>query len=388
VLLAVTIIVATNNSHTTASIVLGTIETVPLLWRRRRPLAVVVVVTAAALAIVALDVRLLPFQLAVALYTLASLSGTRNARLTGVASIAAITIALAATGYSQFGDSAARVVFLVAAWLLGDSVGSRRAYVREIEEKARRLEREREAETQRIVAEEQSRIARELHDVVAHALSVIVVQAAAADDVFEVEPRRAREPIRAIELAARAALGDLRRVLGIIQDGAEYEPQPGLARLDSLVEQVRATGLEVALEFEGAARPLPAAVVSPPYQICTGRWRTRSSTRTRSTRPRVRYGDELALESGRQHRRRQGQRQRPRQHAGASPCSAASTRPRPGGGYLVSARSIDPSLHPRPHRQGSRRSGFRLIVETRSDLESSARPGTAKQPSATREQAA
>ena len=214
VLLAVTIIVATHNSHTTASIVLGTIETVPLLWRRRRPLAVVVVVTAATLAIVAIDLRLLPFQLAVALYTLAALSGTRTARLTGVASIAAITIALAATGYSQFGDSAARVVFLVAAWLLGDSVGSRRAYVREIEEKARRLEREREAETQRVVAEEQSRIARELHDVVAHALSVIVVQAAAADDVFEVEPRRAREPIRAIELAARAALGDLRRVLG------------------------------------------------------------------------------------------------------------------------------------------------------------------------------
>ena len=139
--------------------------------------------------------------------------------------------------------------------------------MREIEEKARRLEREREAEAQRVVAEEQSRIARELHDVVAHALSVIVVQAAAADDVFEVEPRRAREPIRAIELAARAALGDLRRVLGIIQDGAEYEPQPGLARLDSLVEQVRATGLDVALEFEGAARPLPAAVDLSAYRI-------------------------------------------------------------------------------------------------------------------------
>jgi signal transduction histidine kinase len=343
VLLAVTIIVATHNSHTTASIVLGTIETLPLLWRRRRPLAVVVVVTAAALAIVALDLRLLPFQLALALYTLAAISGTRTARLTGIASIAAVAVALGATGYSQFGDSAARVVFLVAAWLLGDSIGSRRAYVHEIEEKAGRLEREREAEAQRVVAEEQARIARELHDVVAHALSVIVVQAAAADDVFEVEPRRAREPIRAIELAARAALGDLRRVLGIIQDGAEYEPQPGLARLDSLVEQVRATGLEVSLEFEGAARPLPAAVDLSAYRIVQeALTNTLKHAGAEHATVRVRYGDELALEirddgtggveadpgSG-----LVGMRERVAMLGGR-----VDTGPRPDGGYLVSAQ--------------------------------------------------
>ena len=208
-----------------------------------------------------------------------------------------MTIAFAATGYAQFGDSAARVVFLVAAWLLGDSVGSRRAYVREIEEKAGRLEREREAEAQRVVAEEQARIARELHDVVAHALSVIVVQAAAADDVFDVEPRRAREPIRAIELAARAALGDLRRVLGILHDGAEYEPQPGIARLDSLVEQVRATGLDVALEFEGAARPLPAAVDLSAYRIVQeALTNTLKHAGAAHATVRVRYGRELGLE--------------------------------------------------------------------------------------------
>ena len=145
-------------------------------------------------------------------------------------------------------------MFLVAAWLLGDSIGSRRAYVREIEEKAERLEREREAEAQRAAAEEQARIARELHDVVAHALSVIVVQAAAADDVFEVEPRRAREPIRAIEIAARAALGDLRRVLGILQDGRRRTSRsPASARLDGLVEQVRATGLDGRARDRGRA---------------------------------------------------------------------------------------------------------------------------------------
>jgi signal transduction histidine kinase len=343
VLLAVTITVATHNGHTTAEIVLGTLETLPLLWRRRWPLAVVLVVTAVALAIVALDLRLLPFQLAVALYTLAASSGARATRLIGIASIAAMTVALAATGYSQFGDSAARVVFLVAAWLLGDSIGSRRAYVHEIEEKAQRLEREREAEAQRVVAEEQSRIARELHDVVAHALSVIVVQAAAADDVFEVEPRRAREPIRAIELAARAALGDLRRVLGIIEDGAEYEPQPGLARLDSLVEQVRATGLDVALEFEGAARPLPAAVDLSAYRIVQeALTNTLKHAGAEHATVSVRYGDELALEirddgSGGSDANGGsglvGMRERVAMLGGR-----VNTGPRPGGGYVVSAQ--------------------------------------------------
>jgi signal transduction histidine kinase len=253
-------------------------------------------VTAVALAIVALNLWLVPFQLAVALYTLAATSRTRAAVVTAVVSIASLAIALGLGG-SAFGDSAARVVFLVAAWLLGDSIRSRRAYIHEIEEKATRLEREREAEAQRVAAEEQARIARELHDVVAHALSVIVVQAAAADDVFEVDPRRAREPIRAIDQAARAALGDLRRVLGILQDGPEYEPQPSLARLDRLVEQVRATGLEVEVEVEGAARPLPAAVDLSAYRIVQeALTNTLKHAGAAHATVLVRYGDELGLE--------------------------------------------------------------------------------------------
>jgi signal transduction histidine kinase len=296
-LLAATIVSTLHRGDPAAALILGTLETLPLLWRRQRPVAVVFVVTAVALATVAFDYWLLPVQLAVALYTLAASSDSRASRVAGVTSIAVMTIALAVTGYAEFGDSAARVVFLVAAWLLGDSIGSRRAYVREIEEKARRLEREREVEARRAVAEEQARIARELHDVVAHALSVIVVQAAAADDVFDVDPRRAREPIRAIELASRAALGDLRRVLGVLQDGAEYEPQPGIGRLDGLGEQVRATGLDVSLEFEGAARPLPAAVDLSAYRIVQeALTNTLKHAGAAHATVRVRYGDELGLE--------------------------------------------------------------------------------------------
>jgi signal transduction histidine kinase len=334
---------ATRTGHPTADMVLGGLGTLPLLWRRRHPAAVVAVVTAVALAVVALDLSLLPLQLGVALYTLSASSGTRAARLTGIASIAATTIALAATGYAQFGDSAARVVFLVAAWLLGDSVRSRRAYVREIEEKATRLEREREAEAERAAAEEQARIARELHDVVAHALSVIVVQAAAADDVFGTDPRRAREPIRAIEHAARAALADLRRVLGILQRGAVYEPQPGLARLDGLVEQVRATGLDVELEVEGVARPLPAPVDLSAYRIVQeALTNTLKHAGAARATVRVHYGDDLRLEvrddgtagaNGTGGSGLIGMRERVAMLGGSIDAGS-----RPEGGYLVSAR--------------------------------------------------
>src|SRR5204862_7217333 len=139
----------------------------------------------------------------------------RAERAVGFASILAVAIAVLAAGSLDFGAAAARVVFLIAAALLGDSIGSRRAYVREIEEKAARLEREQEIEARRAAAEEQARIARELHDVVAHALSVIVVQAGAADDAFDRDLDAARSSIRAVDESARAALADLRRVLGI-----------------------------------------------------------------------------------------------------------------------------------------------------------------------------
>jgi len=342
-LLIATIGAAARHPHVAAGIGLGTAETLPLLWRRRRPVEVTVAVTAAGVAIVALGLFALPFQVAAALYTLASTSEPRTARRVGLVSIAAMTVGLAAAGYSLLGDAALRVVFLVAAWLLGDGVGSRRAYVREIEEKAERLEREHEAQALRAAAEEQARIARELHDVVAHALSVIVVQAAAADDVFEVEPSRAREPIRAVEVAARSALGDLRRVLGILHEGAQYAPQPGLGRLDALVEQVRATGLEVELQIEGAPRPLPAAVDLSAYRIVQeALTNTLKHAAAGHARVRVRFGRELSVEvrddghgAGESNGGSGliGMRERVALLGGT-----LQTGPRPEGGYAVSAQ--------------------------------------------------
>ncbi len=343
-LLLVSVVTAVHQDRGVTGIALGVAATLPLLWRRQRPVEVVTVVTAASIATVALG-PWLPFPLGVALYTLAARPNGRGARSVGAASVAAVAATLAVTNRSHLGDSVWHLLFLAAAWLLGDSLRSRRAYILEIEEKAERLERERELQSRRAVAEEQARIARELHDVVAHALSVIVVQAAAADDVFEVEPRRAREPIRAIELAARSALGDLRRVLGILHGDAEYAPQPGLGRLDALVEQVRATGLEIALEVEGAPRPLPAAVDLSAYRIVQeALTNTLKHARAAHATVRVRYGPELDLEIGDDGAGGEsnggtggsgliGMRERVAVLGGS-----VATGPRPGGGYLVSAR--------------------------------------------------
>jgi signal transduction histidine kinase len=266
-LLFLTVGAASRTDHVALSAALGTLETLPLLFRRQRPALALACVTTVALAMSVLGIWGVPLTLGVALYTLATTRPPRPQRALAFGSIASVAVVVLVGDGLEFGAAAARIVFLIAAWLLGESIGSRRAYVREIEEKAERLEREQETEARRAAAEEQARIARELHDVVAHALSVIVVQAGAAADVFEVDPKLTRGPIHAIDGAARAALADLRRVLGVLQQDTDYAPQPGMSRLDGLVEQVRATGLQVALEIEGRPRPLPAAVDLSAYRI-------------------------------------------------------------------------------------------------------------------------
>jgi signal transduction histidine kinase len=134
----------------------------------------------------------------------------------------------------------------------------------------RLVRRERER-TQRIaVAEERARIARELHDVVAHGVSVIAVQADAAEAALEQDPARAAEPLRTIRGSAHDALGEMRRMLGVLRqgdEGSEHGPQPGLARLPDLLEHARAGGLAVELEVEGEPRALPASLDLTAYRI-------------------------------------------------------------------------------------------------------------------------
>ena len=133
------------------------------------------------------------------------------------------------------------------------------------------LEREQQANARRAAAEEQARIAREVHDVIAHNLSVIIVQATAADAVFASNPADARRAVRTIGGTARQALGELRRVLGVIRSGDErspdFPPQPTLARLETLLEQVRTAGLAVDLQITGEPRELPPALELSAYRI-------------------------------------------------------------------------------------------------------------------------
>jgi signal transduction histidine kinase len=257
---------AAHRNHWIPGVPLAVAMTLPLLWRRRWPLPVLAIVAAATVVNAFWYSELAPFAAALALYTVASHVPRRRALIASVAAAATLIGVGGATVNS--GQLVADAILFAAAWAIGDSLGARRAYTRELEEKAERLERERETEAARAVAEEQNRIGRELHDVIAHNLSVIVVQAAAANDVFDARPDLAREALREIESTGRGALGELRRLLGAVSgDDTEFAPPPGLEQLDTLVAQVRSAGLEVLVSVEGTPRTLPIAIDLSAYRI-------------------------------------------------------------------------------------------------------------------------
>jgi signal transduction histidine kinase len=157
----------------------------------------------------------------------------------------------------------------LASWLAGDAVRVRQAQADANLERALRVERERELATEIALAKERARIARELHDVVAHSVSVMVVQAQAGPRLLA-EPERVRDAFRSIETTGREALVELRRLLGVLRGGEQHAataPQPGLSSLEALLEQIRQTGLRVDLRIEGEPAQLPAGVDLSAYRI-------------------------------------------------------------------------------------------------------------------------
>jgi signal transduction histidine kinase len=248
---------------------LAALTALPLGARRYRPLAVFVVTASAWLAILLAGVDTFAPGVLVATYTLAAHCERRVALRAGIASLVLLAPASAlASGRLKAEDAIRTLVVLGAGWILGDNMRTRRAYYRELEEKAERLEREREENERRAAAEEQARIARELHDVIAHNVSVMVLQAAGGREVIDRDPRRAGEALAAIEATGRGALAELRRLLGVAGDGgAAIAPQPGLSHLEALVDQVRAAGLEAELVLEGDLADLPAGVELSAYRV-------------------------------------------------------------------------------------------------------------------------
>jgi signal transduction histidine kinase len=169
------------------------------------------------------------------------------------------------------GDYVGVLAIAAVAWLVGFAYHERNRRTAELTERAERAERARATEARAAAAEERARIAREMHDVVAHSLSVMVVQAEAAEAMLDADPERARRPLAAVQQTGRGALTELRRMLGVLREmadeGAALAPQPGLSGLDDLARQVRDAGLPVRVRVEGEPRPLPPGIDLSAYRI-------------------------------------------------------------------------------------------------------------------------
>ncbi|GHG81853.1 two-component sensor histidine kinase [Streptomyces griseocarneus] len=248
--------------------------------RRRWPEKMLLLATAAGLLQLAFDVgpNIWDFAFLVIIYTVASGHtrwASRYALIGGLLAPLLATVRwpdpVTSAGQHVMGAVFLTVPFILA-WVMGDSVRTRRAYWAQLEERATRLEKEREQQAQIAVTAERARIARELHDVVAHNVSVMVVQADGAAYVLDSSPEQAKQALATISGTGRQALAEMRRLLGVLRtddaaEGGEYVPQPDVEQIGELVEQVRGAGLPVEFRVEGAPRPLPSGVELTAYRI-------------------------------------------------------------------------------------------------------------------------
>jgi signal transduction histidine kinase len=257
------------------------VSIVPILWRRTHPLPVLFVVGAAALTYEAFDFpesSLNAISALIAIYASAAYSENRRHAYMG-AGFAAVLIGLILVANwdpetAQVADLIANYVIFGTAWVAGDNIRQRRERVRALEERAVLAEQSRDEEAARAVSAERTRIARELHDVVAHSVSVMVVQAGAARRVLqqaEPDPDRAIQALDAVENTGRESLTELRRLLGVLrkEDDRSFGrvPQPTISAVDALVTQTREAGLDVALVIEGNPTPLAPGVDLTAYRI-------------------------------------------------------------------------------------------------------------------------
>ena len=252
----------------------------PVAWRRRAPLAALVVYWVPAQ--VWLDVVYgahsnLPIEpflvLLVLVYTAASFVDGRAhlALRVVIAALYASELALLAVGLKGLGNVVPGLVFVGIAYALGRGVRRRRARETSLEQRAHALAEERESFAREAVVEERDRIARELHDVIAHCVSVVIVQAGAAQRLLDRDPAGADRALELVRTAGGEALDELRRLLDLMHesrgDGARTEPQPGVGRLEALIQQSRETGFEVEYVVDGQRRELPPGIDLAVYRI-------------------------------------------------------------------------------------------------------------------------
>jgi signal transduction histidine kinase len=254
----------------------------PVVFRRKHPVAAYYTAVAAGGLQVALDVRPAATDVAILilLYTLAAYTPRRTSIWGLAVCLAGSAIGtirwISLINHSLLEWLTAGAMLLAGpallAWVLGDSMRYRRAYYAGLEDRAARLEAERDAQAKVAAAAERARIARELHDVIAHNVSVMVVQADGASYALATDPARAREALAAISATGRQALAEMRRLLGVLrreEDGASSEraPQPGIGELGELLDQARTAGLPVSFTVEGDPQPLPGGIALATYRI-------------------------------------------------------------------------------------------------------------------------
>jgi signal transduction histidine kinase len=253
---------------------LAVVAALSVAGKRRWPVAVFAVTLAFALLAIALTPPsgAISLPVVIAVYTLAQVEARRRAVL--LALLAGIGLALARGLLQYRGWSDARTAvepaLMLAALFLGWALNSHRAYIAEIEARAAQAERSREEEAGRRVDAERLRIARELHDVLAHGIATINVQAGVAAHVLHERPEHAEQALRTIKKTSKEALRELRGVLGVLRDADVSEPReptPGLSEIERLIEATSQAGVATHVRISGDRRPLPATVELAAYRI-------------------------------------------------------------------------------------------------------------------------
>lgn len=246
---------------------------VPLIWRRTHPLHAFAAGSLIAFAQWLAPIEPVPANLAVvvAMYAVASRRGLRWAIAAGAVVELGVCLVLIRWGELSVLNLASGTLFTIVIGLSGVYANTRRRYLEGLEERAERAEHERDQQARIATAAERARIARELHDVVAHNVSVMIVQADGAGYAIDSDPEQARQAVKTISSTGRQALAEMRRLVGVLRkdDGGEedYAPQPGVAELTELVTHIRASGLPVEFEVTGGPRDLPEGEQLVIYRI-------------------------------------------------------------------------------------------------------------------------
>jgi signal transduction histidine kinase len=272
----------------------------PLFARRRFPFGAPAAVGIAAVLTSFVDGRLVPFDFIIFLAGCASvfLIGLIRERAQAVAGLVLAWGVVAVVAYRDpignlDGLIAASVIFGII-WTIAFAVGRKFQEADEARERATRAEREREDRARTAVTEERARIARELHDVVGHSVSVMTVQASAVRRLLRPEQQREREALLVVERTGREALAEMRRMVGVLrrpEEAPALAPQPSLEHLNKLVDQAREAGLPVELRVEGDPQPLPAGVDLTAYRLVQeGLTNALKHARAKRAEVLVRYG--------------------------------------------------------------------------------------------------